>query len=335
MSTTESPDPANPTDPTDPAGVADAATADVLVVGGGPAGLSAAVALSRSLRRVIVVDAGHPRNAPADGAHNVLGQEGVPPLELLAAGRREAEGYGARFLDDRAVTARRADDGFQVTLATGGVVRARRLLLATGLADGLPDLPGVREHWGRSVLHCPYCHGWEVRGRRIAVLGTGPHATHQAQMFRQLSEDVTLLRHTMPAPDEDTLEQLSARGIAVVDGPVARLLDGEDGALRAVLLEDGTELPADAVVVGPRFVARAELYEQLGGSRTDHPLGSHIAVDAQGRTGIDGVWAAGNTADLAAMVTVASAAGLMAGAALNADLIAEETAAAVRAARAG
>ncbi|MEU9576897.1 NAD(P)/FAD-dependent oxidoreductase [Streptomyces chilikensis] len=313
----------------------DGTSADVLIVGGGPAGLSAAVALSRSLRRVVVVDAGHPRNAPADGAHNVLGREGVPPLELLAAGRREAEGYGARILDDRAVTARRSGDGFRVTLAAGGTVRARRLLLATGLTDELPGLPGVREHWGSGVLHCPYCHGWEVRGRRIAVLGTGPHATHQAQMFRQLSDDVTLLRHTMPAPDEETLAQLSARGIAIVDGPAARLLDDEEGALRAVLLQDGRELPADAVVVGPRFAARTDLYEQLGGSPTDHPLGSHVAADAQGRTEIDGVWAAGNTADLAAMVTVASAAGLMAGAALNADLIAEETAAAVRAAREG
>jgi thioredoxin reductase len=324
---------AHATGPTGSVNPAD--SADVLVVGGGPAGLAAAVALVRSLRRVTVVDAGSPRNAPADGAHNVLGQEGVAPRELLAAGRREAEGYGARVLDDRAVTARRAGDGFEVTLAAGGVVRARRLLLATGLTDELPDLPGVREHWGRSVLHCPYCHGWEVRGRRVAVLGTGAHAAHQAQMFRQLSDQVTLLTHTMPPPDEETREQLSARGIRLVDGPVARLLDGGSGALRAVLLASGEELPVDAVAVGPRLVARAGLYEQLGGRLTEHPLGTHIAADPQGRTEVDGVWAAGNAADLAAMVTVASAAGLLTGAALNADLIAEETTAAVRAARLG
>ncbi|MET8575353.1 NAD(P)/FAD-dependent oxidoreductase [Streptomyces sp. NPDC005012] len=297
------------------------ATADVLVVGGGPAGLSAAVVLSRSLREVIVVDAGRPRNAPAAGAHNVLGQEGVAPLELLAAGRREAEGYGARIVQDRAVTARRTDDGFLVTLAGGGAVRARRLLLATGLVDELPDVPGVREHWGSSVLHCPYCHGWEVRGRRIAVLATGPHAPHQAQLFRQLSEDVTLLRHTMPEPEDDTFARLAARGIRVVDGTVERLVDDEDGALRGVRMADGREIAADAVAVGPRFLARGDLYEQLGGTLTEHPLGTFVAADPQGRTEIDGVWAAGNAADLAAMVTVASAAGLMAGAALNADLV--------------
>ncbi|MGW0927459.1 NAD(P)/FAD-dependent oxidoreductase [Streptomyces sp. NPDC002644] len=298
------------------------ATADVLIVGGGPAGLSAAVALSRSLREVIVVDAGHPRNAPAAGAHNVLGQEGVAPLDLLAAGRREAEGYGARIVEDRAVTARRTDDGFLVTLAGGGAVRARRLLLATGLVDELPDIPGVREHWGSSVLHCPYCHGWEVRGRRIAVLATGPHAPHQAQLFRQLSEDVTLLSNTMPEPEDDTFARLAARGIHVVDGTVERLVDDEDGALRGVRMADGREIAADAVVVGPRFLARGDLYEQLGGTLTEHPLGTFVAADRQGRTEIDGVWAAGNAADLAAMVTVASAAGLMAGAALNADLVA-------------
>ncbi|MGW0606018.1 NAD(P)/FAD-dependent oxidoreductase [Streptomyces sp. NPDC002640] len=298
------------------------ATADVLIVGGGPAGLSAAVALSRSLREVIVVDAGHPRNAPAAGAHNVLGQEGVAPLDLLAAGRREAEGYGARIVEDRAVTARRTDDGFLVTLAGGGAVRARRLLLATGLVDELPDIPGVREHWGSSVLHCPYCHGWEVRGRRIAVLATGPHAPHQAQLFRQLSEDVTLLRNTMPEPEDDTFARLAARGIHVVDGTVERLVDDEDGTLRGVRMADGREIAADAVVVGPRFLARGDLYEQLGGTLTEHPLGTFVAADPQGRTEIDGVWAAGNAADLAAMVTVASAAGLMAGAALNADLVA-------------
>src|SRR5688500_4772703 len=140
-------------------------THDVVIIGGGAAGLSAAVALARSLRSVVVIDAGEPRNAPADGAHNLLGQEGIPPLELLEKGRREAEGYGAECRRDRAVGARRSPIGFEVDLAGGETVQARRMLLATGLVDVLPEVPGVSEFWGKSVLHCPYCHGWEVRGR--------------------------------------------------------------------------------------------------------------------------------------------------------------------------
>lgn len=305
-------------------------THDVVVVGGGAAGLSAAVALARSRRSVVVVDAGEPRNAPAAGAHNLLGREGIPPLELLAAGRREAEQYGARIVADRAVTARAEADGFTLGLAGGGVLRARRLLLATGLVDELPDVPGVAELWGRSVLHCPYCHGWEVRGRRIGVLGAVPMSIHQTLLFRQLSEDVTLFPHRMPDPGAEAWDQLDALGVRVVEGPVRRLRL-EEGALRAVVLDDGREVPVDAVVVAPRFVARAELYEQLGGTLTDHPAGTLIATGPMGATEVPGVWAAGNAGDLSAMVSSAAGAGLGAAAAINADLVAEDAAAAVRA----
>ncbi|MCJ8504832.1 NAD(P)/FAD-dependent oxidoreductase [Kocuria flava] len=306
-------------------------TCDVVVVGGGAAGLSAAVALARSLRSVVVVDAGELRNAPAAGAHNVLGREGVAPLELLAAGRAEAEGYGARVRADRAVAVRRADDdGFAVELAGGAVLRARRLLLATGLVDELPELPGLRSYWGTGVLHCPYCHGWEVRGRRIVVLGSSPNSVHQALLFRQLSEDVVLVRHTMPDPGPEAAEQLAAAGIAVVEATAAGVR-GADGVLRALVLADGTELAADAVVVAPRFAARTRLYEQLGGTPTDHPFGAYVAGDPTGRTEIPGVWVAGNAADLSAMVSVAGGAGVLAGAAINADLVREDVEAAVRA----
>lgn len=305
-------------------------THDVAVIGGGAAGLSAAVALARSLRSVVVVDAGDPRNAPSDGAHNVLAREGIPPLELLATGRREAEQYGADIRRDRAVAARRRGDGFEVELAGGGTVRARRLLLTTGLIDELPDLPGVRELWGSSVLHCAYCHGWEVRGRRIGVLGTQALSVHQALLFRQLSTDVTLFRHTMPDPGEEAWEQLAALDVRVVSGVVQRLRH-EDGALRGVVLDDGSEFGLDALTVAPRFIARAELYEQLGGTLTEHPLGAFIGTGPMGRTEIPGVWAAGNVSDLAAMVGVASGAGVAAGAAINADLVAEDAGAAVRA----
>ena len=174
---------------------------DVVVVGGGAAGLSGALALARARRSVLVVDDGAPRNARAGHVHNYLGREGATPADLLASGRAEVAGYGGRLVDGRVATAERVDDGFRVVLADGGAVLARRLLVTTGLVDELPDVPGVAELFGSDVLHCPYCHGWEVRDRPVGVLG-GPMGVHQALMWRQWTADLTLLLHTGPAPSD-------------------------------------------------------------------------------------------------------------------------------------
>lgn len=281
--------------------------ADVVVVGGGVAGLTAAVALARSRRRVVVVDAGQPRNAPATGAHNVLGHEGVAPLELLARGRAEAEAYGVHVVAGTATGASGGLDDFTVEVGDGARrVRARRVVLATGLVDELPAVPGVEAAWGHSVLHCPFCHGWEVRDRRIAVLGHNENALHQVMLFRQLSNDVTLFLHEAPEPTDEQWEQLAALGVRVVAPRVERLVvDGTK--VRAVEVEGGRTFGADAVVVAPRFVARTGLYEALGGERTTTPFGEQIPADARGATAVPGVWVAGNAGDLAAMVAASAA----------------------------
>ncbi|QSB05636.1 NAD(P)/FAD-dependent oxidoreductase [Natronoglycomyces albus] len=302
-------------------------TYDVAIIGGGAAGLSAAVALARSLRQVLVIDDGQPRNAVSHAAHNVLGREGVDPQELLATGRGEAERFGAQFRNDRAVAARRTEIGFEVDLAGGQSVAARRVLLATGLSDQLPDLPGVRKFWGTTVLHCPYCHGWEVKGQRIGILASGPMSIHQALLFRQLSDDVTLFAHDMPDPGEQAWAELDALGITVVTGEVARL-EGDD-AVRSVVLASGEDFAADAVVVAPRFIAHTQLYEQLGGTVEQHPQGAFIPTQERGQTEIPGVWAAGNSSDLMAMVSMAASAGVLAGVAINVDLATEEARVAV------
>jgi thioredoxin reductase len=311
---------------------------DVVVIGGGAAGLSGAVALARSRRRVLVVDAGEPRNAPADAVHNYLAREGTPPAELLAAGRAEVAGYGGTVVSARVSTVERADDGsFRVGLDDGRRTSARRLLVTTGLVDELPDIPGLAQRWGRDVLHCPFCHGWESRDRAIGILATSPMALHQALMWRQLSDDVTVFRHTGPECPDDELEQLAARGIPVVDGEVAGLtVDGD--RLTGVRLASGEVVARDVLVVAPRFTARSQLLTDLGLETADQVVGgavvgTYVPAEPTGATAVPGIWVAGNVTALMAQVIGSAAAGLMAGAAINGDLVMDDTRLAVAAAR--
>jgi thioredoxin reductase len=309
---------------------------DVVVVGGGAAGLSGALALGRSRRSVLVLDIGDPRNAPAGHVHNYLGREGTPPSELLASGRREVEQYGVQVAAGRVAAVRawdRPGTGFAVTTEDGREVRSRRLLVASGVADVLPDVPGLAERWGRDVLHCPYCHGWEVRDRAIAVIATNGFAVHQAMLFRQLSADVVVvLTPGAPAPTEEELERLTARGVRVVaDAPVEVLV--ADDALRGLRLASGRVLERDAVVVSPVFRARADYLAGLGLAATPFEMGGQVLgtvlpADPSGATAVPGVWAAGNVVDAMAQVIASAAAGLRAGAMLNADLVEEDTQAA-------
>ena len=304
----------------------DLVTYDVVVVGGGAAGLSGALMLGRSRRSVLVIDAGEPRNAPASGVHGFLTRGGTNPAALLQVGRDEVRGYGARVLDGCVAWAESVDGGFSVTLDDGRRVGARRLLITTGLVDELPDVPGVRERWGRDVLHCPYCHGWEVRDLPVGVLASGPMAVHQALLFRQLTADLTLFLHTAPEPTDEEAEQLAARGIAVVKGEVASL-EVHEHRLTGVRMSNGEVVPRSAVVVGPRFAPRAGMLAGLGLETTAHPsgMGEHVEADATGLTAVPGVWVAGNVTDPAAQVLGSASADAMAGAYINADLVAEDT----------
>jgi thioredoxin reductase len=312
---------------------------DVVVVGGGAAGLAGALALTRARRSVLVVDSGAPRNAPAGHVHNYLAREGTPPADLLAAGRAEVIGYGGTIVTGGVTAAEALDDGgFRVTLDGGRSALARRLLVATGLVDELPDVPGLAERWGNDVLHCPYCHGWEVRDQRIGVLSTGPMAVHQALLFRQWSADVTVFAHGGPAFGADEREQFEARGVALVEGEVAAL-EVADDRLTGVRLRSGDVVPLQALVVAPRFTARADVLVQLGLDPVeqrvgDHVVGTFVPAGPSGATAVPGVWVAGNVADLRAQVISAAASGLTAAADLNADLVAEDTRLAVAAHRA-
>jgi thioredoxin reductase len=323
--------PASSSSPTSPL----ANSYDVIVIGGGAAGLSGALTLARSRRSVLVIDAGEQRNLPAAGAHGFLTHEGIAPSEIVRIGREEVESYGGTVISGRVVSATRiSPNKFTVTLDDGRTISARRLLLTTGLVDELPDIAGLRPRWGRDVLHCPYCHGWEVRDQAIGIIATGPFGVHQALLFRQLSDTITLVLHAAPELTDEQREQLAARNIAIVDESVEEVLVVDD-AVSGIRLASGQILPLQALVVGPRFVARSELFVGLGLEATPHPMGmgEYIASEAMGVTAVPGVWVAGNVTDLSAQVVSSMAAGVGAGASINSDLIAEDTQRAISAHR--
>jgi thioredoxin reductase len=226
------------------------------------------------------------------------------------------------------------DGHFVVTVANGREKTARRLLVTAGLVDELPDINGLRERWGRDVLHCPYCHGWEVRDQRIGVLANGPRSVHQALLFRQLSDDVTYFTNLSALSDEDRV-RLQARGIDILDDAIESL-EVADDQLRGVHLGNGTVIDLDAFAVMPRMVARAQFLQGLGLRIVPHAsgIGDHIPVDANGRTDVPGVWAAGNVTDISAQVGASAAAGAFAAQQINADLVTEETNAAAARTRA-
>jgi thioredoxin reductase len=292
---------------------------DVVVVGGGAAGLSAALVLGRARRRVAVVDAGSPRNAPAAHMQGFLSRDGMAPADLLAVGRAEASGYGVELVDDRVVG---IDDGFVVRLAGGRVLSARRVLVATGVHDELPGIPGIRERWGRDLLHCPYCHGWEVRDQPIGVLGTIAGSVQHAHLIRQWSDHVAFFVHTYDLATTEQVE-LEARGVQIVRGEVARLVVEHD-RLTGVELTDGRVIARTAVFIRPGNVPHDD--GLLAGLHCEVDASGFVTVDATGRTSASGVWAAGNVVDPRAQVITAAGAGSAAAIAINADLVQEDVA---------
>lgn len=306
---------------------------EVIVVGGGAAGLSAALVLGRARRRTLVVDAGEPRNAPAAHLQGYLTRDGMSPAEFLAVGREEVARYGVELVRDRAVDVTGGED-FAVRLAGGTpswggrTVRGRQLVVATGLKDELPAVAGLAGRFGRDVLHCPYCHGWEVRDRAFGVLATTPMSVHQALMVSQWSKDVTLFLHTVAETEltDEDLRRLAAAGVRVVPGEVAGLVV-EDDRLTGVRLAGGTRSGAgrvydrEVLFVAPRAVPQTDLLARLGAELSETPFGTYPVVDGWGRTTVPGLWAAGNASGFAEQVVNAASRGYRAGAAINGDLL--------------
>lgn len=305
---------------------------DVAVIGGSAGGLAAALQLARQRWSVIVIDSGEPRNAAAERMHGFLGRDGTPPAELLAAGRTEVRRYGAEVLSARVVRVTRDGEGFVVELAEGHAVIARRVVVTAGLVEELPDIDGLAEHWGDTVICCPFCHGYEVRDQRVVQLVTHPMGLRIAPLLRQLTARLTVLLHDGVEVDPAEVETLRASGVAVRAATVSRVLADASGRLTGVELDDGSGIDADALVVGPRFHARTAPYAALGLRAESHPtgLGEVIAVDAMGATAVDGVYAAGTITDPSHQLLQAAAHGSRVGAAVAQSLAEEDVRAAAR-----
>ena len=301
---------------------------DVVVIGGGPAGLAAALMLGRSRRRVLVIDAGSPRNRFATHMHGVLGNEGVDPADLLLRGRAEVAEYGVQVIDGSVARVDLSECGVRVETTDGTTHEARAVLVATGLTDELPPIPGLAQRWGSTVLHCPYCHGWEVRDQRLGVLLTSPLAIHQAELLRQLSDRVTVFAAGIEVPDA-TRHRLRARGVRLVDAAVTEIA-GEGEVIEAVRTADGGSHDIDALFTAGRPRTHEDFLAHLELARTETPFGSFLAVDPAGKTSNDRIWAAGNVANPMANVPISIGAGTMAGAALNGALAGRDFDAAAR-----
>ena len=292
---------------------------DVVIVGAGPAGLSAALILGRCRRNVLVCDTGRPRNAASLALHGYLTRDGIAPRDFLEMGRRELARYETVHLEHTEVTQAkcREDKQFEITLADGGVVRSRKLLLATGVVDNLPAIEGFRELYGRSVFHCPYCDGWELRDEPLAVYGRGERGLGLSLELTAWSADLTLCTDGPAEIASEDLDRLARNGIIVREDRIVRL-EGEDGVLRHVVFESGERLPRRALFFTTGQFQRSDLSVRLGCEFNDKGT---VRTGTYETTHLEGLYVAGDASRAVQWVIVAAAEGAEAAFAINNDLI--------------
>lgn len=294
---------------------------DVVIIGGGTAGLSAALVLGRARRNVLVLDGGQPRNAPAAAAHGVFTREGTPPLELLQIARDQLRGYpSVEIREGTAVSVDAGIDDFHVMTVSGERIQARKLLLAYGLADSLPEIAGLNEFWGESVLHCPYCHGWEVRDEPLAYIANGPVATEFGALLLGWSRDLVLCTNGPADLTAEQREQLSRNGVEVREQRIISV-EGEGRKVRAIRFEDGRVLLRSALFVRPTVRPQMDFSVVLGCEQTE---AGFVKADELGRTSVPGVFAAGDLVTAFQQVIRAAATGATAAAGINHSLAAED-----------
>lgn len=293
---------------------------DAIIIGGSFAGLSAAIYIARARRSVAIIDTGLPRNRFAEHSHGFFAQDGSAPGAMLATARAQVAAYPTvTFVDGEAVSASREGDGFSVRLASGEALEAARLVLAFGISDELPDIPGLKERWGNSVIHCPYCHGYEFSGERLGVLRTSPMSVHQAALISEWGP-TTYYLNGAAMPEGDELAALEKRGVAIEPAPVTAV-HGEGRQLSAIELGDGRMAEVKALYLGPQMRLNSDIAQQLGCALEEGPLGPFIRTDGMKMTTVANVFAAGDITRAASNITWASSDGVMAGSAVHRSLV--------------
>ena len=268
---------------------------DVIIIGGSFAGLTAASHLVRARRSVTILDTGRPRNRFAAAAHNVLGYDGVSPIVIRQKALKDVLAYPtARYVEAEAVGVGGARDDFVVRTADGTSLNARRIILAYGVVDQLPAIPGFADCWGKTVIHCPYCHGYEVAGRPLGILYSSPASLHAPILLRDWTDDLTLFSNGLDLPDGEEA-RIKARGNKVLEGTVAEFLH-RDGQLSAVRMESGREIPLGAMLAHPKSTPSSRLHEDIGAETREFVLGQYLTVDDEMQTTVPGVFAAGDLA---------------------------------------
>lgn len=285
---------------------------DVIIVGGSFAGLAAALNLGRARRQVTVLDTGLPRNRFASHAHGLLGHDNKPPGDILAEARAQLAHYDTvRLVKARAEGVSGAADDFSVRTDDGRTLGTRRLLLSYGIADQLPAIAGFAECWGKSVIHCPYCHGYEYAGQRWGLVYSTPMSLHAPMLYGDWTDQQTLFSDGHDIPDIER-GKLDKRGVRIVEGKVVSIAH-RDGQLSSVLTADGTVTELDALFAHPRIKPSSDLHEQLGLDTVETPFGIALKVDDKQKTSHDGIYAAGDLVSPMHSLTIAAYTGALAG----------------------
>jgi len=294
---------------------------DVLIIGGSYAGLSAAMTLGRAIRKVLVVDAGEPCNAASPASHNFLTRDGENPLEIAAIGLEQVKAYPTvEHLNGKVQRIWKADELFYAELSTGEQFEAKRILLATGMKDILPDIEGFKACWGKTILHCPYCHGYEVKGRRTGILAKGEYGYNMALMLFNWTKELVIYTNGPHEFSEEHLQKLRANSITIID-KVIEALEHDDGNIKAIRFKDGEQSEEHLLYARVEYEQSSDIAEQLGCKLTET---GHLFIEAAQETSVKGVYAAGDNNSIARSVSLAIGEGTKAGLAINADLVEEE-----------
>ena len=300
--------------------MADQRKHDVIIIGGSYAGLSAAMALGRSLRNVLIIDSGLPCNRQTPHSHNFITQDGETPAAITAKAREQVLTYKTvTFLNGLASSARKTNGGFTVTTQAGEEFEARKLILATGIKDIMPPIKGFAECWGITVVHCPYCHGYELRGRKTAIMAKGDKALHLAALVKNLTDDVTVLASNETLNPEQH-EKLKARKIPVIQKEISEI-EHQDGHVSNIVFADGSKESFEAIYAAVPFEQHSDIARQLGCELTEN---GHIKIDESQKTTVDGVFACGDNSTMMRSVASAVYAGNLAGAVVNRELTEEQ-----------